>query len=170
MAEPDPAGSDVGTSDAGRLPSRRDLKAAVLWCCRCLLGDGAVYAGPVRVTAEAAEDGEAITVSPVRGNDGLRRPELLGAAGGVAVPHAELLRVLLSDDERAILRALAESQPAKAATVKDRSRVEHSKFYVLWGNLQRRGFVADDEDEDRGYVLAVGWVRGLVEGGARPAA
>lgn len=150
-------------------PTRRYLKSVILWCSRWLMGDGEFYEGKVRVEISASEEGEILVVTPKKGMDGLKEPEPLSSAGDSAVSHSDLLRVLLSDDEKKMLRVLAESGPCKAKEVHDKSRVDHSRFYAVWSNLQLRGFVADAVEGD-GYVLAVEWVRELLEVGVRPAA
>lgn len=157
--------SSAGQSQTQPLapPSRRDLKSTALWCARWLVGDGKFYQGRVRVVISAKKLGEGLVVNPSKSATGLSLPEALGATPGCAAPVSELLRVLLSDDEKKILAVLAGEPGAKAATVMDRSKVEKSRFWVLWSNLQLRGFVADAE-RGEGYMVAAQWMRELVAG------
>lgn len=165
-----------GTSD--RRPPKRDLKSAILWCARWLVEeDGQPYAGRhLVVKISAAGQGEAIKVKPVRGSDGVEQPQLVrvaeaASAGAAAGGRDELMRLMFSADEMSILRALAVKEPSKASDVMDRARIEKSKFWVLWSNLQHRGFIGD-ADVGEGFVILPVWVRELVAEGAkgRPAA
>lgn|SRR5262245_17584404 len=152
-------------------PSRRTLKSTLLWCARWLVADE-FYTGPVHIEIAAQEEGERILVEPVpiAGQDGMILPDTLGVVPGSCVGNSELLRVLLSEDERKILSVLADSAPVKAATVQERSKVEKSRFWVLWSNLQFRGFIADAE-RGEGYTLAIGWIREVLgQEEERPAA
>jgi hypothetical protein len=164
-----------GTSD--RRPPKRDLKSAILWCARWLVEeDGKPYSGRhLSVKILAAGQGEVIEVKPIRGSDGIEQPQLVRLAEptgpGVAAGRDELLQLMFSADETNILRALAVKEPSKASDVMDRARMEKSKFWVLWSNLQHRGFIGD-ADEGEGFVILPAWVRELVADGAkgRPAA
>lgn len=163
-----------GTTD--RRPPKRDLKATILWCSRWLLEeDGKPYRGKnltVRVGAEG--QGEAIEVKPVRGNDGVDVPVMVRLAeepAGQEVSAPELLRVLFSADELSILRAMAGREASKASDVMERAKLEKSKFWVLWSNLQHRGVVGDVE-QGEGFCVLPQWVKEMFAGNGqnRPAA
>lgn len=161
-----------------RGPTKRDLKSAMLWCARHMLGeDGQPYLGKrLSVCVSAEGEGEAIEVKPVKGTDGVEPPDLirppLVAFDGADVPAAELLRVLFSADELSILRGLAGHEPSKANDVLDRCRgaVEKSRFWVLWANLQHRNVIGDAEVGE-GFVILPAWVREMcgAEGKGRAA-
>ncbi len=121
-------------------PDRRELKQALLWSARGLVGGGG-YAGPVRVRVEAPALGERVEVRPSADADGLADPG--AAAGGWLAAH------FLSPTERRILAELAARQPAKAATVKARAGLPDSEFYAVWKNLRDRGLVVGEREEYR---------------------
>ncbi len=77
---------------------------------------------------------------------------------GSGVRPADLENHFLSVSERMILAALAKKPGAKAGDVLFACRVEKSKFWTLWSNLQHRGLVDDADGPDGGFVIAVPWV------------
>lgn len=174
-SSPAPSPGSHGRTDQ-RPPSRRVLKSSILWCSRWLVSDdGEFYRGKIHVEITASKEGETVGVKPVRGIDGLTDPtadlRVTPAPGsgqavvqtGVAVASpSEMLRVMFSRDEVRILKELAGHEPSKAAAVMDRCRIEKSKFWVLWSNLQQRGVVGD-ADQGEGFVILVAWVREWVE-------
>ena len=97
---------------------------------------------------------------PVKGTDGLTEPESYGSnSEAINTSQQELLRVMFSRDEVRILSEMVgKSAAMKASAVLDACRVEKSKFWVLWSNLQQRGFIGDAE-KGEGFVLLVDWVR-----------
>lgn len=158
-------------------PSECALRNAILWCARWMLGaDGKVYEGRrLQVAVSANDSGKEIVVKPKGDADGRTEPGLLGASacgsGGEATP-AELLAVLFSQDEIRILSEMLGDGPVKASGVQDGCRIEKSKFWVLWGNLQHRGVVGDPKDGE-GFEIKLPWVREMVKArveGAKPAA
>lgn len=156
-----PAGSS-SSSPGPRSPSRRVLKGTILWCARWILGGGEFYRGSIQVEVTAAREGERVVVEPRRGADGLTEPEPLGVREEVAeATPAELLRVLFSRDEIRILSEMLRDKGVKASWVMDVSKVEKSKFWPLWSNLQQRGIVSD-ADDDEGFVIGLPWVRELI--------
>lgn len=159
-----------------RSPSRRDLKSIILWAGRMLASeDGkSPYPDPIRVKIEKTDDAEAVTVEPKRGLDGMTAPEGLEREPEADVSVSELLRVLFSQDERVLLADLIDNEPCQATDVMDRcrSRIKRSAFWDLWGNLQQRAVV--EQDDDNRYRVGPKWVREVVGkgggGGERPAA
>ena len=72
-------------------------------------------------------------------------------------PDAELLSVLFSPDEVRILSELLRGA-TKATAIADAARVEKSKFWALWSNLQHRGIVVDAESGE-GFAIGPEWLR-----------
>lgn len=149
-----------------RSPPRRELKGAILWCSRNLLDPNQFYSGPIAVTIAYGTERDSITVKPSRGVDGLTTPDMIRVPSEsgptVAASVSELVRAMFGDGERAILRELARLEPAAAGEVCEAvksSHVERSRFWVLWGELQSRGLVKEDDD---GFRLGAEWVRAVV--------
>jgi hypothetical protein len=171
--------------------SRRDTKAVLLWAARQIAGEGGegLYAGPVRVRVEKAGESEAVEVRSSRGCDGMELPEGVGVkavaaetpeSGGDgeselvgALTVDALLANFFSRDEVRILSEMVGGKPVKATAVMDAARVEKSKFWPLWSNLQQRGIV-DDAEEGEGFVIRLAWVAEWIKqkraGGATSAA
>ncbi len=94
------------------------------------------------------------------------RPQGREVAGqppaGAGVRPADLMNHFLSVSERLILAALAKKPGAKAGDVLFACRIEKSKFWTLWSNLQHRGLVDDADGPDGGFVIAAPWVVDLL--------
>lgn len=136
----------------GRNLSRDDLKGAILWCARMLVGfDGKPFSGPLRVSVCQTEEREMRVVKPLPTLDGMERPDwfALGETEAEVASASELLRLLLSPDEEKLLADLVKHQPCSATSVKDRCKavLGQSEFWSCWGQLQQRHLVEQGDDE-----------------------
>lgn len=154
------------------IPDRRTLRSLLLWSARWLAGDGAgPHVGDIVVEIDRKDDGPALVVRPTAGADGLgEQPQVAGQAGG-GPTAPDLIRHFLSDAERVILRELVRLGPTTAQKVCDAARMNRSTFFVVWGGLQGRGLI--QQEDDGSFAVELGWVRKLVGGdgeGKQPAA
>lgn len=158
-----------------RIPSRDELRKAVLWCARMLVSyDTQPFAGPICVRVNQAEECEARTIRPKATMDGMTPPDwfALGEEGGIGVTVSDVLGALLSPDEEKILADLLAHQPCSASSVQERCRnvLGKSEFWAAWGQLQGRRLV-EQGDDDR-YRIGPEWLERwlkLKRGGGRPA-
>lgn len=171
-----PSPPPPASGPAKKPPTRRNLKAMILWCSRWMLGDGEFYRGRVQVEICAAGEGETLKVVPTKEVSGLAEPApvTMSSTNQQATP-AELLAVLLSRDEMRILLEMLGEGGVKASSVQSMTKITESKFWTLWANLQQRGIVVDAEGaQGDGFVIGPGWVRELVraksDGGAKSVA
>lgn len=169
---------------AERILSRDELKHAILWCARMLVTyTGQPYAGPLSVSIRLPEESEANTIKPKGTTDGVAPPcwfDLRGEDGeggadgvGAEVSASELLRVLLSPDERELMLDLVTNQPCSASSVQDRckAQIKKSEFWAVWGQLQQRQLV--EETDDGRYQVGPEWLARWLRArreGDRPAA
>jgi hypothetical protein len=144
------------------IPSRSDLHKGLLWFARWRFGNGEQYAGPIVVTISAKKKkSEKVIVESEDKADGMVFPVALVVVPSAPVNGLELLRVLLSEDERNILRAVVDHPGALVKVIQEASKIQSAKFYALWGNLRSRELVAESEHGD-GFVLAVDWLAPLL--------
>jgi hypothetical protein len=157
MAQPQhstPATSDTTTR----------LRLAILAAARLLLGRNGPFAGEVSVTIEAPDEGLEVRVKPTARCTGLDADvNTLATGDAMLLARVEqLVAHFLSADERLLLRTLAELEPCSATTIQNavRSAVKKSDFWSMWGQLQHRRLV--HQQEDKTYTLAVDWVREMI--------
>lgn len=167
--------SPQNTPGTGRAPDRRTLKSGILWCARWMLSADEFYRGKLKVDISYGHERDTITVRPTRDASGMIPPAGMegmepGASSGVSPPAGEVLRCFLSHQERMILRSLAGREPSTAQDVCDDVKMTRSVFFAIWGNLQQRGIV--DEDDNGKFRLAAEWLRDYVmaDGDMKPAA
>jgi len=140
----------------------RVSRSAILAAARALVGHRGPYLGPISVKVVVPELGTEIRVTPIPGVDGLppTGPPTAGSLITTAAP-AELLAVLFSRDEIRMLAEMLTGLPVKACNVLAASKVEKSKFYPIWANLQQRGVVVDAE-EGEGFLIGPAWVKEMI--------
>ncbi len=159
-----------------RIPSRDELRAAILWCARMWVSfDGTPFSGPISVRVGMPEEKAANILKPRAVAEGMQSPEwfALGVEGGIGASLSEVLRVLLSPDEEKLLADLLKHQPCSASSVHERCKatINKSEFWAVWGQLQQRELV-EQGDDDRyrvGPEWLVMWLRAKRDG-ERPAA
>lgn len=144
-----------------RVPTRDELKAAILWCARMWVSlDGEPFPGPISVLVRMPEESNANILKPRGTLDGMKRPDwfALGEEGELGVDVSELLGVLLSPDEEKLLADLLSHQPCSASSVHERCKnvVNKSEFWALWGQLQQRQLVEQSDDER--YLIGPEWL------------
>lgn len=90
-------------------------------------------------------------------------PSVDPAAAVVSLP--ELLRTFLSDDERAILKALANAPVDRvtASWVQQQTGITKNDFWVVWAQLQVRGLIVQTgAGRSSDYALGPEWLRAIV--------
>lgn len=159
-----------------RIPSRDELRTAILWCARMLVSyDGSPFSGPIRVSVNQPDECEAKVIRPKGTLDGIEPPNWfsLGEEGGIGASMSDVLGVLVSPDEEKVLVDLLEHQPCSASSVQERCRsvLGKSEFWAVWGQLQGRRLV--DQGEDEKYRIGPEWLGKWLQAkraGDRPAA
>jgi hypothetical protein len=142
---------------------RDELRTAILWCARMLVSyDGKPVAGPISVRVSQPDEREAKVLRPRGTLEGMEPPAWVsvsvGEEDGVAVGVSELLRVLLSPDEKKLLADLLKHQPCSATSVMERCKgvIGKSEFWSVWGQLQGRELVQQGDDEK--YRVGPEWL------------
>jgi hypothetical protein len=143
----------------------RASRNALLSAARLLVGHGGAYVGHVVVRIAAPELGVELKVTPTADCHGLPTAgQSLQLAGvGNSANIQEMLAAMFSRDEVRILSELLGGAVCKASNVLSATKIEKSKFWALWSNLQQRGVVVDAEGDDGGFVLGPEWVREFLE-------
>lgn len=154
------------------MPTRDELKVALLWCARMLLSleEGKPFSGPLRVSVRQTDDREEKVFRPRPTLDGMEPPKwfALREDEQVSASTSELLRVLFSPDEDKLMVDLVKHQPCSATSVLNRCKavLGTSDFWAVWGQLQKRELVeqGDDERYRVGPEWLEEWLRRRVEG------
>jgi hypothetical protein len=129
-------------------PSKRELRSALFWSARWLLGGAEFHRGPLLVAIE--EEGQTLILRPREGEelfDADNGPD----GGGLTELAPQLLASLVSADGLAILRLVATRGPVASKVIVASAGIERCKCYVLLGDLRDRGLIAD---RGEGYEIA----------------
>jgi hypothetical protein len=112
---------------------------------------------PSRDRQDREHDGAAPATSSTTATSATTAGAVTSKPATAGPSRNELLRLLFSADESSILRVMIGKEAYKASDVMIDARLEKSKFWVLWSNLQHRGIVGDVE-QGEGFCILPPWV------------
>jgi hypothetical protein len=146
--------------------SRSDIKAIALWASRMLAsedGGKSPFTGRMHLQIHKTDLGEVAVVKPLSESDGLAIPQVIDD-GQREVSVSDLIEVLLSHNEKTLLKELHNARKARASEIMVRVKGQIGKtvFWELWGNLQHRGLITQDDDDM--YRVGKTWIGELFFG------